>query len=201
MSGLFEDTAYFWVGDKKLVNFELPDAELILRERFFEQDEADSYYNVLLQQTPWKQRERKMYDRVVPDPRLTAWYGPGILEWPAALQEIKARVEAATGTSFNSVLLNQYRDGNDSVAWHSDTLPSSGRHRAIASVTFGETRVFKVRHKHRKDIHQLDIPLKHGSFLLMGESMQYHYEHHIAKTTRKISPRINLTFRISDRDN
>ncbi|MBV9988410.1 MAG: alpha-ketoglutarate-dependent dioxygenase AlkB [Chitinophagaceae bacterium] len=200
MNSLFEDTACFHVGTVRLINYDIPDAELVLRERFFEQEEADRFYNELLQGTPWKQRTRKMYDRMVQDPRLTAWYGDDHHNWPLVLQFIKRKVEAACGIVFNSVLLNQYRNGNDSVAWHSDTLPSAGKHHAIASVTFGETRVFKVRHKTRAEIPQLDIPLKHGSFLLMGETMQYHYEHHIPKTSRKIAARINLTFRISDRE-
>jgi len=114
------------------------------------------------------------------------------------LEEIRSCVEQACGISFNRVLLNYYRDGNDSVAWHSDTLPADGRHHAIASVTFGETRVFKVRHKLKKEMEPLSIPLTHGSFLLMGETMQDHYEHHVPKTSRKIGGRINLTFRISD---
>ena len=111
---------------------------------------------------------------------------------------IKAKIEAEAKICFDRVLLNYYRDGNDSVAWHSDTLPADGRHHPIASVTFGETRVFKVRHKSKKNMPTLDIPLTHGSFLLMGETMQEHYEHHIPKTTRNIAGRINLTFRISE---
>ena len=101
------------------------------------------------------------------------------------------------GVQFDGVLLNYYRDGNDSVSWHSDNLPSNGKAVPIASVTFGEKRVFKVRHKTRKDIRQLNIPLTHGSLLLMGETMQLHYEHHVPKTAMKVSPRINLTFRIT----
>jgi alkylated DNA repair dioxygenase AlkB len=133
------------------------------------------------------------------DPRLTAYYGgKNGNEWTADLLAIKAKVEAECGVVFDRGLLNYYRDGNDSVAWHSDTLPEDGRHHPIASVTFGETRIFKVRHKQRKDIRQLDLALTHGSFLLMGDTMQEHYEHHVPKTAKKVGPRINLTFRISE---
>ena len=139
-----------------------------------------------------------MYDKIVLDPRLTAWYGGSNgLEWTEELLRVKAMVEEECHVAFNRVLLNYYRDGNDSVAWHSDTLPADGRHKAIASVTFGDTRVFKIRHKTRKDIGVLEIPLTHGSFLLMGETMQDQYEHHVPKTSRAVGPRINLTFRIS----
>ncbi|MCE3282955.1 MAG: 2OG-Fe(II) oxygenase [Chitinophagaceae bacterium] len=190
----------FDAGRKGFTDFALPAAVLKLWEQFFEKEESDRYYKTILETSPWRQRTRKMYDRMVLDPRLIAWYGEGNDPWPAALLEIKDRVESQCGISFNSVLLNYYRDGNDSVAWHSDTLPSSGKHHPIASVTFGETRLFKVRHKTDKDIPQLSIPLTHGSFLLMGEQMQYHYEHHVPKTTRDVGARINLTFRISDKE-
>lgn len=196
---LFDDTALFDEGKKRYTDFSLPDTELRLWEQFFSKAESDHYFKRLAAATPWVQRTRKMYDKTVPDPRLTAYYGGANgHQWTADLLEIKSRVEAACGIVFDRVLLNHYRDGNDSVAWHSDTLPADGRHHHIASVTFGETRVFKVRHKHRRNIPQLDIPLTHGSFLLMGETMQDLYEHHVPKTARKIGARINLTFRISE---
>jgi len=179
----------------------LPDAGLVLWEQFIHREEADHYYQELLETSPWIQRRRPMYDKVVLDPRLTAYYGGerGHV-WTPLLLEIKQKVELHCGIRFDRVLLNYYRDGNDSVAWHSDTLPSDGKHHPIASVTFGDTRVFKVRHKKYptdKSL-QADIPLTHGSFLLMGEQMQYFYEHHVPKTTKPIGPRINLTFRIAD---
>jgi alkylated DNA repair dioxygenase AlkB len=196
---LFEDTAFFDPGKKQYKKFELPDTELRLWQQFFSKEESDHYFKLLLANTPWKQRERKMYDKIVPDPRLTAYYG-GLngYEWTPDLLDIKARVEQECGHIFNRVLLNYYRDGNDSVAWHSDTLPSDGKHHPIASVTFGDTRLFKVRHKLRKDITQLELPLTHGSFLLMDETLQDLYEHQVPKTARPVGPRINLTFRIAD---
>ena len=195
---LFGETVLFNEGKKCFTNFRLQDTDLKLWEQFFSKNISDNYYRTLIASTPWKQRSRKMYDRILPDPRLTAYYGgPNGLEWTDLLLEIKSQTEAECGIVFNRVLLNYYRDGNDSVAWHSDTLPSDGRHHHIGSVSFGETRIFKVRHKDRKEGH-LDIPLTHGSFLLMDENMQQYYEHHVPKTSRKIGARINLTFRISD---
>lgn len=186
-------------GKKRFADFNLPDTDLKLWEQFFPRSEADQYYQTFINTTPWAQYRRKMYDKIVPDPRLTAWYGKdGTNDWTPELLAIKSKVEAEVGIQFNGVLLNYYRDGNDSVSWHSDTLPASGKTTPIASVTFGETRIFKVRHKTRKDIQQLDIPLTHGGLLLMGETMQLHYEHHIPKTAKKIGPRINLTFRITE---
>ena len=195
---LFSAIALFDEGKKQFTDFQLPGADLRLWEQFFSRRDADQFFSVFLETTPWQQRTRQLYDKTVLDPRLTAWYGgPNGLEWTEELLRVKALVEAESKTRFNRVLLNYYRDGNDSVAWHSDTLPADGKHHAIASVTFGDTRLFKIRHKTRKDIAQLHIPLTHGSFLLMGETMQDHYEHHVPKTSRAVGPRINLTFRIS----
>ena len=195
---LFSAIALFDEGKKQFTDFQLPGADLRLWEQFFSRRDADQFFSVFLETTPWQQRTRQLYDKTVLDPRLTAWYGgPNGLEWTEELLRVKALVEAESKTRFNRVLLNYYRDGNDSVAWHSDTLPADGKHHAIASVTFGDTRLFKIRHKTRKDIAQLHIPLTHGSFLLMGETMQDHYEHHVPKTSRGVGPRINLTFRIS----
>lgn len=196
---LFADTELFDGGTKRYTDFKLADTELRLWQHFFEKPKADHYYNTLLKESPWQQRIRKMYDKVIADPRLTAYYGGenGHI-WTPLLLEIKQAVEIITEISFDRVLLNLYRNGQDSVSWHSDNLPADGKHHPIASVTFGDTRAFKVRHKLRKDIPQLDIPLTHGSLLLMGETMQAHYEHHIAKMARPVGPRINLTFRISE---
>lgn len=196
---LFDETALFDEGKQRYTDYALPDADLRLWEQFYKRDASDRYFKELLTGTPWQQRSRKMYDKIIPDPRLTAYYGGANgLPWTASLLDIKAKVEATTGIGFNRVLLNYYRDGNDSVSWHSDTMPADGKHHAIASVTFGETRLFKVRHKDRREFPQLDIPLTHGSLLLMGATMQDHYEHHVPKTARKIGARINLTFRVSD---
>jgi len=196
---LFEETELFDGGIKRYTDFQLPQTSLRLWQHFFSKPQADKYFNILHDETPWQQRTRKMYDKMVADPRLTAYYGGenGNL-WNPTLIEIKQAIENTCNITFDRVLLNLYRDGKDSVAWHSDTLPADGRHHHIASVTFGDTRIFKVRHKSRKDISVLDIPLTHGSFLLMDETMQDQYEHHVPKTARNVGPRINLTFRISE---
>lgn len=150
MMTLFDDTTLFDEGQKRFTDFNLPDTDLKLWEQFFDKKSSDHYFNVLLQNSPWQQRTRLMYDKTVLDPRLTAWYTEKDNKvWPCILIEIKTRVEEECKIAFNSVLLNYYRDGKDSVTWHSDTLPSSGKHHAIASVTFGETRLYKVRHKNQ----------------------------------------------------
>ncbi len=197
MHGLFDDKQLFEPGKKLVKHVSIGNDELVLREQFFGKDVSDDYYSLLLDFTPWRQHERKMYNKMVLDPRLTAWYGRNN-DWTPALLAIKNSVESASGMAFDSVLLNLYRDGKDSVSWHSDTRPVSGKHQPIGSVSFGQTRAFYVRHKFDKSIKPFSIPLTHGSFLLMPAAMQDNWEHHIPKINDALAPRINLTFRIAN---
>jgi alkylated DNA repair dioxygenase AlkB len=148
-----------------------------------------------------------MYGKMLKTPRLTAWYGDQHstyefsgkkflpLPWTDQLLLIKQRIEVAELIRFNSVLLNYYRDGNDSVAWHSDDEPELGKDPLIASVSFGQTRRFDIRHKQD---HQLkySVNLENGSLLFMRGDLQHNWEHRIAKSTQPLRERVNLTFRI-----
>lgn len=200
---LFDDTAVFFSGTRGRKEFDLPDAELILIENFFTKEESDYYYSALLKDTNWKEYQMPMYDKVVTAPRMISWFedkdntgvDPGTPELTQDLKQIRSRVQNETEVDFNAVLLNLYRNGNDGVSWHSDKTNKSHANPIIASVTFGETRLFRLRHKFRKDIPIVDIPLYHGSFLLMAGTTNSFWEHQVPKTSRKISPRINLTFR------
>jgi alkylated DNA repair dioxygenase AlkB len=198
---LFDDTELFTSGELRIKEFDLPDAELKLWEHFFNREESDKFYKMLLDETPWKQETITIHDQTHLTPRLTAWYGKRWSGKPPTpitptLQTIKDKVEAACNVQFTSVLLNLYRTGNDSVSWHRDHERAFGRNPVIGSVSFGETRPFQIRHKFRKEIERIEIPLNHGSFLLMGGAMQHCWEHRIPKTTKEIKPRINLTFRV-----
>ena len=114
--------------------------------------------------------------------------------WTTTLIKIKSQIEDVTNTTFNSVLLNLYRDGKDSVVWHSDDEPELGKNPEIGSVSFGATRRFMFRHKFKKEL-KFEIELTHGSFLLMKGVTQHFWQHQIPKTNKLIQPRINLTFR------
>ncbi|MGO4773748.1 alpha-ketoglutarate-dependent dioxygenase AlkB [Flavobacterium sp. W22_SRS_FK3] len=199
---LFDDTELFSTGTGGKKIFDVPDADLLLIDNFFSKEESDHYYNTLLNQTQWHEYDMPMYDKVVTAPRMISWYEDTDLNeqkpnlnWPLALQTIRQRVEMETAIQFNAVLLNLYRNGNDGVAWHSDKTASSNKNMDIASVTFGETRMFRLRHKLRKDIPQIEIPLHHGTFLLMAGTTNTFWQHQVTKTTRDVLPRINLTFR------
>jgi len=201
MFTLFDDTELFNSGSLRIKTFDIPDAELKLWEHFFPRDKADQYYNTIMKETPWKQEEITVYDKTHLTPRMTVWYGrrrDGTTkrDFTPTLLEIKEKVEAETKINFTSVLVNLYRDGKDGVGWHRDHDRELGPKPLVASVTFGETRPFEIRHKFRKELEKIRVPLDHGSLLLMGGTMQHFWEHQIPKTAKKIGPRINLTFRI-----
>lgn len=182
------------------------DGEALFFPNFFNTVESDHLYISLLENTSWQQDQIGMYGKILNVPRLTAWYGSnnqlytysGITMkanfWTNDLLEIKHRIETIAKVNFNAVLLNLYRDGKDSVAWHADDEPELGLHPTIGSVSFGAARMFKFRHIQDKSL--VKVELTSGSFLLMQGSTQHNWEHQIPKTSKKISPRINLTFRI-----
>lgn len=194
---LFNDTELFTTGTRGKKTFDVPDADLLLIDNFFSKEESDSYYNILLNTTRWQEYEMPMYDKTVTAPRMVSWYGERREDkyWPAEVLSIKERVEQETQIEFNGVLLNLYRNGKDGVSWHSDKTKSSNKNMIIASVTFGETRMFRLRHKFLKHVPQIEIPLYHGSFLLMAGTTNSHWEHQVPKTAKEVLPRINLTFR------
>jgi alkylated DNA repair dioxygenase AlkB len=183
------------------------DGEVILYPNFFSAKEGNQLFSDLYSSVNWKQEIIQFFGKQMPIPRLTAWYGDegksytysGIEQhpesWNTTLKLIKSKIEEIAQVNFNSVLINLYRDGKDSVSWHSDDEPELGENPIIASVSFGATRRFSLRHKHLKN-HKIDIDLASGSFLLMQGETQHFWQHQIAKTAKEIQPRINLTFRI-----
>lgn len=198
---LFGDTELFNTGTSGKRRFDLPDMELMQYDGFIPKEEADNYYSVLLHSIPWHEYQMPMYDKIVTAPRMIAWYGEqeeaggSTNPWTSELLQLREKVEKETSLKFNAVLLNLYRSGNDSVAWHSDKEHKIGRNPNIASVTFGQTRPFRFRHKTDKSVPQIEIPLYHGTLLLMSGSTNTFWEHHIPKSAKEMLPRINLTFR------
>jgi alkylated DNA repair dioxygenase AlkB len=204
---------------------------------FFPAEAATQYFENLLGEIDWKQQPIKIFGKAVMQPRLTAWYGdPGKtyaysgislqpLAWTETLLIIRESAENVAGVAFNGALLNQYRDGRDSMGWHRDNEKELGRNPVIGSVSFGATRQFQFRKYAGKE--QLlskgdpvsggdpmsgedpmsggdpmskrlpiSLDLTHGSFLLMKGETQHHWEHRVAKSTEAAGVRINITFRV-----
>ncbi len=185
----------------------MPDAEVRYYPTLFAPQEADLLLTRLRDSIAWRSEDIFLFGKRVLQPRLTAWYGDigkhysysGItmqpLPWTTELLEIKRRIEPLAGVTFNSVLLNYYRTGTDSMGWHSDDEPELGRNPVIGSVSFGAERVFHFRHR-TLSTERVRIMLQHGSFLLMAGCTQHFWQHHLPKTAKPIGPRINLTFRV-----
>lgn len=154
----------------------------------------------------WKQDSLKLYGKSVLLPRLTAWYGDsgaaytysGIKsepnQWNDGLLHLKRRIEELVGSTFNSVLLNWYRDGQDSLSWHADDEKELGADPIIASANFGATRDFQLR-RISDHAQKITIPLKHGTLLVMRGELQRHWQHAVPKRANVAGSRFNLTFR------
>jgi alkylated DNA repair dioxygenase AlkB len=192
--------------ENKPVNLLPVDGAVFFFPEFLLKEESNALLNDLLNNIPWKQEPINIFGKQVMQPRLTAWFGDagkvysysGItlqpLPWTAALQKIKDKAEKISNHSFNSALLNLYRDGKDSMGWHRDNEKELGTNPVIASVSLGATRIFKLRHYNNKSLAR-SIALTHGSLLLMEAETQHYWEHQVAKTAKPTRPRINCTFR------
>ena len=196
-------TSFFDTGKEE---FNLPDAEIILYRHFFDLTESNLYFENLLTEVAWEQESILMFGKMTPLPRLTAWYGDPKtsytysslknepLPWSEALLEIRQQLSELTDGTFNSVLLNLYRNGSDSVAWHADDEKELGVSPTIASVSFGQTRKFAFKKKDA-GTEVLSIDLNHGDVLIMSGETQQNYLHQIPRSAKKMEPRINMTFR------
>lgn len=190
----------------KSVVLDLPDCDILFYPEFYGPEESGQIYNSLLEQTPWRSDTIRLFGKTYDQPRLTAWYGDvgksysysNIVMHPIPFSDllngIKKKVEHECGEVFNSCLLNLYRNGQDSNGWHADDEKELGVNPVIASVSFGETRMFHLRHKMDRSM-RYKIELTAGSLLLMRGTTQHYWQHQVPKTKRKIDPRINLTFR------
>lgn len=185
----------------------MPDAKVTFYKNFFDSQRSDEIFQILLNEINWRQDSMKLYGKEIDLPRKTAWYGDqdksytfsGIHlnpePWTLTLLQVKRYIEEVSEVQFNSVLLNLYRHGNDGISWHTDAEPELGENPVIGSVSFGGARRFMFRHRHEQDL-KAEVELTHGSFLLMAGETQHFWQHQIPKTSRKVEPRINLTFRI-----
>lgn len=183
------------------------DAELRFMRAFYAPPESQQLAATLMRETAWQQEKITVWNKQHWQPRLTCWYGDarsryvysGIAlvpnEWTPTLLRIKHDIEQATGHRFNSVLLNLYRDEHDSVGMHSDDEAELGSAPVIASLSLGESRLFKLKHKTRKDLKTVSIELDDGSLLLMAGATQRYWRHGVDKARQTKGPRINLTFR------
>jgi alkylated DNA repair dioxygenase AlkB len=182
------------------------DGEVFLYPNFYQEDGVYDLFEELKHTILWKQDKMKIYGNSVNFPRLTSWYADGdktytysgVVNTPIPftplLIQIKQAAEAQCGKQFNSALLNFYRNGEDSMGWHSDDERELSGDPVIASVSFGATRIFQFKHKVQKNA-KISIALNNGSLLIMQGQTQHYWLHQVPKTTKDPGPRINITFR------
>ena len=168
-------------------------------------EEADKYYDVLLNSIAWKNDEAIVFGKLITTKRKVAWYAEKPFEYSYSnrtktalifneeLLALKELVEKETKETYNSCLLNLYHDGSEGMAWHSDGEKDLKKNGAIASLTLGAERKFGFKHKETKEtVYKV---LEHGSLLVMKDETQTHWLHRLPPTKKVHRPRINLTFR------
>lgn len=154
---------------------------------------ADDLFAHLFAATPWSEREVRMYDRVLPEPRLThRWRLDDGPVPPAALQEMARVLSDRYGVEFTQVGANLYRDGSDSVAWHGDRVARDLPEAIVALVSLGAVRPFRLRPTGGgASVGYLPGP---GDLLVMGGSCQRTWQHSVPKI-RAVGPRMSIQFR------
>jgi alkylated DNA repair dioxygenase AlkB len=179
-----------------MILFEENEERLIYLPQFFK----NGYFEALRESLNWRQNSITVYGKTYLEPRLTAWYGEPYKyssiawpkqEWSALLHDIRAAIQQEVPFSFNSVLANYYRTGNDAMGWHRDNEKEMDAS-VIASASFGGERLLKFKHNKRQE--KIDVLLEPNSLLIM-EHFQNNWLHSIPRSKTRNEPRINLTFR------
>ncbi len=183
----------------------LPNAELFFQSDFMTVAESIKLYQHLVDSLPWQHQQIKIFGKVMNCPRLEAFFatdgksygysGNQLITnaFTPELFAIKERVEKIANTEFNAVLVNYYRDGNDSNGWHADNEKELGKNPIIASLSLGATRRFDLKHTSLGIKQQFQLSA--GSLLIMAGETQHFWKHQLAKSTKVVNGRINLTFR------
>lgn len=179
--------------------------EIVLDEYFLKKEEADLLFDLFQVSLPFNQGSIKLFGRTHLIPRLEAFFATEKKNYSYSgktlqthsftreLVELKEKIEKVCEAKFNCVLVNLYRNGQDSNGWHADDEPELGKNPIIASLSLGSMRRFDLKHNQTKE--KISFDLINGSLLVMKGSMQHFWKHQIAKTKKVNEPRINLTFR------
>ena len=181
------------------------DLKIRIEDNFFDSNQSDEFLNKLIKNLSWESMMIKMFGKDLKIPRLQCWIGDegcdykysgkklNRQDWSSELLQIRKKIFRDLKIDFNSVLANYYRDGKDSMGWHSDDEKELGPNPTIASISFGSERNLYFRNKITKET--ISIPQAHGCLIVIDGKTQKNWQHSIKKTQKIIGPRINLTFR------
>ena len=165
---------------------------------FIDRDLADALVRELSADTQWRADSRVMYGKRVLVPRQTAGRGEKMPQpWTPALSVVRGMVERHTGTAFDYVFLNRYRDGRDAVAWHGDRDGTRDARLVVASLSLGVTRAFQLRPKKDSGLRHdpITLDVAHGDLVIMRGDTQLYWEHCVPRDQRVAGERLNVTFR------
>ncbi|MDT8409351.1 MAG: alpha-ketoglutarate-dependent dioxygenase AlkB [Wenzhouxiangellaceae bacterium] len=183
-----------------------PDGHLRYEPNWLAASCADGLVAVLETEIEWQARSIEMFGKAILQPRLLCFQGDHGVRyrysgatfnadpWHPAVAELCRRLNAQTGQRFNSVLLNRYRDGRDSMGWHADDEPELGRNPTIVSISVGARRRFVLRRR-KCPAERFELAPEHGSLMIMSGDLQHNWQHQVPKTARPVGERFNLTFR------
>lgn len=172
---------------------------------FLKARDADALLTTLWKELVWRQQTIRLFGKEVMQPRLICWQSdPGVnysysgldllhSPWHPKLDDLRDKMHSELGLVFNSVLVNAYRNGQDSMGWHSDDEPELGKAPTIASISLGAKRMFRIREKRGQG--SFGLILENGSLLLMSGEFQARNQHSVPKSKKVSDLRINLTFR------
>ena len=189
------------------INVSLSDCDCWFAPNFLKASQAEQLLQQLLSEIDWRQDQIMMFGRSVAIPRLQAFMGDNqinykysglnltAISWHPAVLELRDQLKAETGVEFNAVLLNLYRNGQDSMGWHSDDEPELGDNPVIASISLGAKRRFLFKNTDKSNPEKSELLLNSGSLLWMGRGVQQNWQHSLPKTKVCHQPRVNLTFR------
>ena len=188
-----------------LTNLLPKDGIVVYHKNLLTSQEANRYFDCLLNTIEWKNDQAFIYGKVIITKRKVAWYGDTDFEytyskntkralpWTKELVELKQMIEDKTGEKFNSCLLNLYHNGDEGMSWHSDAEKELKKNGTIGSLSLGAERKFTFKHKETKET--ISLILENGSLLLMKGHTQTSWLHRLPPTKLISTPRINLTFR------
>jgi len=192
--------------DDESVNALPPHGLLEVRPGWLAGDQADQLFDCLAGQIDWQTRTITMFGRTLLQPRLLCFMGDAgvsyrysnddyqACRWHPEVLALRERLRAESMGDFNSVLLNYYRDGQDSMGWHADDEPELGTNPVIVSISLGAVRRFVLRSRHDHG-RKVELQPAHGSLIRMSGDLQHHWQHQIPRTAKPVGARINLTFR------
>lgn len=178
--------------------------DVLFVKGFLNKEQADWFYNYCLGNVVWGQDEYNFNGKVVLSPRMTSLYGDKSYSYSGQklklnklttpMERIIQLLNEKFGYDFNVILFNHYRDGSDSVSWHTDAEKELGNKPVIASLSLGGSKVFKMREIADKS-NKRDFLLENGDLLIMRGDTQKYWEHSVPKTKKHNDSRINLTIR------